>query len=196
MTRLTNDARKKITRMILAHKFDPLYKQLERERKSLGKTVYEGQYADLKARLEGLQEATRGKAFPTRSAFTVNAGGWNVRLELEAERPFLHAHEQRWHGDSEPVWSYDEQHELTPLIRSYATRMKETKDEEKHLEEQVSGQLVAHFTFDKLSAAWPEIDRFVRAVERGLPAPSTVPALADHKALNTALDLPPEDTEE
>lgn len=199
MTRLTNEARVKIRRMIIAHKFDPIYRQFDRERNELGREVYDYEYGldetgsnRLGDRVVALQVATSGAAFATRNSFTANAGGWKVALTLGEDRAFLskHHHNERYTGD--PMFSYDAGSQLGKRLQDYAQRRKAAQDEEKHLEEQVDGQLRAHFTFDKLSAAWPEIDRFVRAVERGLPAPASSISLANHDALNTALDLPPE----
>lgn len=194
MTRLTNDARGKIVNMILAHKFDPIFAALDKERTELGNAIWDRMMAVHAQAMANLQSATGGRALPTATSFVVNAAGWSVALTCDP-RPFFHDQHSKIDRSSlhasYHLWVVPSEDPMCAKIQSYAERRKLASEEEGHLRDQIAGQVGGHYTFDKLSAAWPEIDAFVRAVERNLPAPQLAIALADHKALNEALDLPP-----
>lgn len=194
MTRLTNDHREKICDMIVCHKFDPIENEFDKEKRALGELVYHDRYAaGLQVAMKrAMDAAPKGaQAFSMWAAFQVNAGGWKIGLELTQKRPLLCSDASKARYSSDPIFELDKEHLLTPRLQDYATRRKEMNAERDHLTKQVMGQLNPHFTFEKAVAAWPEIAAFANAVERSLPAPNLSPALADHKALNEALDLPP-----
>lgn len=194
MTRLTNEHREKICAMIVAHKFDPIEREFDKEKTALGERVYSREYGvPLQSSMrEVWDQSPKGvHAFGTWTTFKVNAGGWTVEVKLKEPRPFLHGHSSRMGGYGNTAFSYEIEAPICQALQDYATRRKAMDAERKHLTEQVMGQLNPHFTFEKAVAAWPEIAAFANAVERSLPAPNLSPALADHKALNEALDLPP-----
>lgn len=198
MTRLTNHYRGKITDMIISHKFKPLWAALDREQIELGVAVYEDTYSPQlrRAMQEVTNTPTRPKgvtAFGHSKEFKVNAGGWTIDLKLSQDYPFLQGHFRKLFGyNSEAINSYEDETPLCKQLQDYAQRRKATAEQEKVLREQVSLKLLPFFTFDKVREAWPEVERFVSAVEAGVEAPSSLPAVVDNKALNEALDLPPE----
>ena len=192
MTRLTNDSRDKITEMVIDHKFTALRAELARENANLAMLCYEDDYTSaLRLAMVKVMAFDKG-AFGMSNVFRVNAGGWQVEMKLAGPAPFLEKHSgvTRYKLPA-TIFNYTADSNLGTLVREHAEKARTLEKEIKHLTDQVRGQLNAHYTFDKASKAWPEIDVFIRAVERGLPQPQLTPALADHSALNQALDLPP-----
>lgn len=198
MTRLTNDARGKIVNMILARKFDPLKEAMNARQYALAHRFYEHLYTAEQRKLFEMAENVLKGPFYRDTSIRVAADGWKLDLY------FGPRHAEKGHPTQPSTWAH--QNTYDPLVslagtsglgldfKTFAEDQKALKDHEDELREQVSAQIGAFFTFDKLAEAWREIEPFVRAVERGLAAPViNTPAIVDRSQLNAVLDLPPDE---
>lgn len=200
MTRLTNNAREKIVKMILDRKFDPLGVALAKREYALAARFYERLYSPEQRAAMSATEALIKGAFGTQTAIKVSADGWKLSLYFgppvtSGKDRLALLFSKRDYDKYDALVMLDGEDPLAVDFKQFALDQKAQKDERDTLQGQLNAQVGSFYTYEKLSEAWPEIEPFVTAVERGLAtAVIGVPTIVNREALNAALDLPPDDT--
>ena len=187
-TRMTNADREAIANKITAHKYDPLFEAAEAQRATLVQKIYDDAYsAEDRA---WMAKAPKG-ALATSGSIQINVAGQRhtVYFGKEVIMPVFHKH-IGW-GSPCVAKAYPAGHELGEAWVAVATTT--LRDEFQKALGMVTRALAGFRTFEDAAEGWPEASTFImdRARLRVGNTSTTLPAI-EIKAINAALDLPPE----
>ena len=187
-TRMTNADREAIATKIANHKYSPLFEAAEAQRAALALKIYEDVY-DEKTRA-WMAQAPKG-ALRTDCDIQINVAGQYHTVPLPEGTPIFNAHYSYSWGSDRIAKSYPAGHELGEAWVAVATgTLTNDYNKAKHM---VNTALAGFRTFEYAAEGWPEASTFImdRARLRVGATSTTLPAV-EIKAINTALDLPPE----
>ena len=187
-TRMTNTDREAIAANIANHKYTPLFAAAETQRKVLAQKIYDDAY-DEKTRA-WMAQAPEG-ALVMNNSIQINVAGQRhtVYFGKDVVMPVFNKH-AGW-GSPCVAKAYpagDETGEAWVAIDTHTMR-----DEYQNALGMVGRALAGFRTFEDAAEGWPEASTFImdRARLRVGNTSTTLPAV-EVKAINAALDLPPE----
>jgi hypothetical protein len=187
-TRMTNADREAIANKITAHKYDPLFAAAEAQRKVLAQKIYNDVY-DEKTRA-WIAQAPKG-ALGMSNNLQINVAGQRrtVYFGKDVVMPVFNKHDG-W-GPAGVAKAYPAGHELGEAWVAVDTHA--MRDEFQKALGMVTRALAGFRTFEDAAEGWPEASTFImdRARLRVGNTSTTLPAV-EIKAINAALDLPPE----
>lgn len=184
-TRMTNADREAIARKVAEHKYLPLFEAAKAQRASLAQKIYDDVYsAEVRA---WMAKAPEGALYMGGSIMINVAGQCHSVYFEEEQKPVFDAHG----GWTSVAKAYPAGHELgeTWVATSHDT----LRIEYEKAERMVLNALAGFRTFEDAAEGWPEASTFImdRARLRIGNTSTTLPAV-EIKAINAALDLPPE----
>ena len=187
-TRMTNADREAIAVKIAQHKYTPLFEAAEAKRKALALKIYNDVY-DEKTRA-WMAQAPKG-ALRLGSDLWINVAGQQHMVSLPGSSPVFNSHTSYSWGSDRVAKAYPAGHELGEAWVAVATTT--LSDEYNKAKSMVNTALAGFRTFEDAAEGWPEASTFImdRARLRVGNTSTTLPAV-EIKAINTALDLPPE----
>jgi len=184
-TRLTNADRDAIRAALIAHKFTPIFADLDREENALAIKVRARAYGDFLAVIDNAPEG----AFPSTGKINVAVGGQSYGITFSGAARVFYRHDRGW---SSRILEMNAGDKLGEKIVDHANRAETTKAERSHLIDTVNATLREFRSFDDLLVGWPEAEAFITDRWRSRPDyTANVPAVA-LKTLTASLDLPPE----
>jgi hypothetical protein len=185
-TRMTNADREAIATTVAQHKYDPLFKAAADQRKVLAQKIYDDAYSTEDR--AWMAQAPEG-ALLKRKFIEINVAGQRHTVSFgEDEKPVFVNH-YNWNTFAK---AYPAGHELGEAWVAVATDT--LRDEFRNALDMVTRALAGFRTFEDAAEGWPEASTFImdRARLRVGNTSTTLPAV-EIKAINAALDLPPED---
>lgn len=187
-TRMNTADREAIAREVAEHKYLPLFEAAEAQRAALAQKIYDDAYSgETRAWMD---KAPKG-ALPMSNSFQINVAGQrhSVTFKGEEVKPVFETH-NGW-GINRCAKVYPAGHELG---EAWVAVAKSTlRDEYRNAKHMVLNALAGFRTFEDAAEGWPEASTFImdRARLRVGNTSTTLPAV-EIKAINAALDLPPE----
>lgn len=187
-TRMTNADREAIATKVAQHKYLPLFDAAEAQRATLALKIYNDVY-DEKTRA-WMAQAPKG-AFSKGADMRINVAGQYHTVHIPENLPIFYAHHYDSWGSDRLAKAYPAGHELGEAWVAVATST--LHDEYNKAEGMVLNALAGFRTFEDAAEGWPEASTFImdRARLRVGSTSTTLPAV-EIKAINAALDLPPE----
>jgi len=187
-TRMTNADREAIANKVALHKYTPLFEAAEAQRKVLAQKIYDDAYsAEDRA---WMAKAPKG-ALRTDGDIVINVAGRVHAIPLPEGTPIFHTHSRSGWGSERVIKAYPAGHEIGEAWVAVATST--LRDEFRKALGMVQTALAGFRTFEDAAEGWPEASTFImdRARLRVGNTSTTLPAV-EIKAINAALDLPPE----
>lgn len=184
-TRMTNADREAIARKVAEHKYLPLFEAAKAQRASLAQKIYDDVYsAEVRA---WMAKAPEGALYMGGSIM-INVAGQRHSVHFEEERKPVFTVHGSWTSVAK---AYPAGHELGEAW--VATSHDTLRIEYGKAERMVLNALAGFRTFEDAAEGWPEASTFImdRARLRTGNTSTTLPAV-EIKAINVALDLPPE----
>jgi hypothetical protein len=190
-TRMTNTDRAAIATKVAQHKYTPLIDAAKAQRAELALKIYNDVY-DEKTRA-WMAQGPKG-AFRTEGRLLINVAGQQHDVPVPDDMPVLHAHSHAGWSSERTAKAYPAGHELGEAWVAVAADT--LRDEYSKAEYMVLNALAGFRTFEDAAEGWPEASTFImdRARLRVGNTSTTLPAV-EIKAINAALDLPPEATQ-
>ena len=187
-TRMTNADREAIAHKVAGHKYLPLFKAAEEQRAALALKIYDDIY-DEKTRA-WMAQAPKGALRTEDSGLRINVAGQQHSVPVPEGKPTFYKHTYGW-GSDRMVKAYPAGHELGEAWVAVTTAT--LRAEYNKAEHMVLNALAGFRTFEDAAEGWPEASTFImdRARLRVGNTSTTLPAV-EIKAINAALDLPPE----
>lgn len=184
-TRMTNADREEIAHKVAEHKYLPLFEAANAQRAALAQKIYDDVYsAEVQA---WMAKAPKG-AFNMGGSILINVAGQRHTVNFGGKEKLVFAVHGGWTSVAK---AYPAGHELGEAW--VATSHDTLRNEYQKAERMVLNALAGFRTFEDAAEGWPEASTFImdRARLRVGNTSTTLPAV-EIKAINAALDLPPE----